>query len=330
MDNTVLQKLLHSHVLFKNDDTKWRKTFMQPSHVMGGNGTATEGMPAEQMHSFLKFHAHRIQQAMKFYIPKSDTDNTLSADELTKLGTDMKMFLPFQSTFVQHEHMVEMKKESYHSGDFLNCISNVYLEDLGWTDDEESTMYKGNISIYMKDDGGFYFDPNDYYFSYRPDGGYTFWLPDGSPFKEYTDLRSEHNGGQYNSETLNSMVQAITQTHFYLILLLNYPQIVNKKDVLGITPANATKAPFSRRFNNSEFLRKPKYEHKVLRLDLFGDTNSNGNISTGESGSRAFHAVRKHIRQYSDGKITFVKAHFRGSKDVGVVTKDYEIINRRT
>ena len=99
---------------------------------------------------------------------------------------------------------------------------------------------------------------------------------------------------------------------------------------MGITPANATKAPFSRRFNNSEFLRKPKYEHKVLRLDLFGDTNSNGNISTGESGSRAFHAVRKHIRQYSDGKITFVKAHFRGSKDVGVVTKDYEIINRRT
>jgi len=110
--------------------------------------------------------------------------------------------------------------------------------------------------------------------------------------------------------------------------MLNYPQITNNRDVQGITPANAVKLPFSRKYNNAELLRKPKYEHKVLKLDLFGDTNSNGNGSTGESGSRAFHAVRKHLRQYSDGKITFVKAHFRGSKDVGLVTKDYEIVNR--
>ena len=39
----------------------------------------------------------------------------------------------------------------------------------------------------------------------------------------------------------------------------------------------------------------------------------------------AFHSVRKHIRRLADGRNTFVKAHFRGAKSVGMVSKDYEI-----
>lgn len=328
MDNSVLQKLLHSHVLFWNDEDKWRKTFIQPSHVMGGYSTVTEKMPAKVMHDFLKFHANRIQQSMKFFIPHVDKDNNLSEDELTKLGADLKMFLPFHSTFVQQESEAELQYQATGEIGTQKVIQNVYLEDAGFVDDEDSQIFKGNISLYIKDSNDFYFDPNDYYFSYRENGDYTFWLPDGSPFKNYTDLRSEYHNGQYNNETLNAMVNSLVATHYTLVLLLNYPQIVNKKDVLGITPANASKVPFSRKFTMSEFLRKPKYEHKVLKLDLFGTNDTSSKGGTGESGSRAFHAVRKHIRQYSDGKITFVKAHFRGSKDVGLVTKDYEIVNR--
>lgn len=328
MDNSVLQKLLHSHVLFWNDEDKWRKTFIQPSHVMGGYSTVTEKMPAKVMHDFLKFHANRIQQSMKFFIPHVDKDNNLSEDELIKLGSDLKMFLPFHSTFVQQESEAELQYQATGEIGTQKVIQNVYLEDAGFVDDEDSQIFKGNISLYIKDSNDFYFDPNDYYFSYRENGDYTFWLPDGSPFKNYTDLRSEYHNGQYNNETLNAMVNSLVATHYTLVLLLNYPQIVNKQDVLGITPANASKVPFSRKFTMSEFLRKPKYEHKVLKLDLFGTNDTSSKGGTGESGSRAFHAVRKHIRQYSDGKITFVKAHFRGSKDVGLVTKDYEIVNR--
>jgi len=326
MDNSVLQKLLHSHVLFWNDEDKWRKTFLQPSHVMGGYSTVTEKMPAKVMHDFLKFHANRIQQSMKFYIPYVDKDNNLSEDELIKLGSDLKMFLPFRSTFIQQETEAELQYEATGEIDTKYVIQNVYLEDVGFQDDEDSQIFKGNISLYIKNTNEFYFDPNDYYFSYRENGDYTFWLPDGSPFKNYTDLRGDSND-QYNNATLNAMVNSLVSTHYTLALLLTYPQIVHKQDVLGITPANASKVPFSRKFTMSEFLRKPKYEHKVLKLDLFG-TNDTNSSSTGEGGSRAFHAVRKHIRQYSDGKITFVKAHFRGSKDVGLVTKDYEIVNR--
>jgi hypothetical protein len=327
MDNTVLQKLLHSHVLFWNDEDKWRKTFIQPSHVMGGYSTVTEKMPAKVMHDFLKFHANRIQQSMKFYIPSVDADNTLTKDELMKLGSDLKMFLPFRSTFVQQEAEAELQYEATNEINTQYVIQNVYLEDVGFQDDEDSQIFKGNISLYIKNTNEFYFDPNDYYFSYRENGDYTFWLPDGSPFKNYTDLRGDNND-QYNNATLNAMVNSLVSTHYTLALLLTYPQIVNKQDVLGITPANAKMVPFSKKFSSSEFLRKPKYEHKVLKLDLFGANDTGKKGSTGVGGSRAFHAVRKHIRQYSDGKITFVKAHFRGSKDVGLVTKDYEIVNR--
>ena len=80
----------------------------------------------------------------------------------------------------------------------------------------------------------------------------------------------------------------------------------------------------SYKFSTSEFIRKPKYEHKILKLDLFGSNGTSNTSNSNETGGRAFHAVRKHIRQYQDGKITFVKAHFRGSKDIGIVTKDYE------
>ena len=324
MNNLVLQKLLHSHVLFYNKNEKWRNTFIQPSHLKEGGDIK---MPAEVMHSFLKDHARRIQQSMKFYIPQADEQNKLKSDELEKLRLGVDMYLPFKSTFIQHEHMMNFKYESSGKDYDKTCISNVYLEDCDFEDDENSKIYKGNVSLYMQDEKGFYFDPNDYYFSYRKDGSYTFWLGE-TEFSKMTDLATDTTG-QYSNPTLNSMVSCIVQTHYYLVLLLSYPQIVNSQTMLGITPKNALQVPFSRNFTTSEFIRKPKYEHKVLKLNLFDTNKTNKNLNSIDGSSRAFHAVRKHIRQYADGKITFVKAHFRGSKDIGLITKDYEIINRR-
>jgi len=360
MDNTVLQKLLHAHVLLKKDAHKFQDTFVPPDHIaqafgydVNSNRAFSERpIPPKLVSDWLESHARRIQQSMKFYIPNASEENKLTGEEYLKLSDEMKMFLPFKSTFVQHEveigvaenledhkawnHIAldgngtkdDLKKieEKLIRGE--TCIANVYLEEVGFHDDEDQPMFKGNVAIYFKDDGVFFIDPNDYFFSYRGDMGYTFWLPEESPFFQYTDTGSDVDGGMYNNLTLNSMVSTIINVHSQLVLMLSYPQIVNKQSILGITPENAGVVPFSRKFTNSEFLRKPKYEHKVLKLDLFGTNDSIGKGSTGESGSRAFHAVRKHIRQYSDGKITFVKAHFRGSKDVGLVTKDYEIINR--
>ena len=357
MNNSVLQKLLHGHVLLARNKQKFIQDFVAPDHIGFVEGFKDNGIPKDMMQAWMKFNARRIQQSMKFYLPETTQENTLSKEEVVKLSSELEMYLPYKSTFVQHEVYVGVSEnaeahklwrqiqektggdpkeedldtvrrieKAYVKGD--NCIANVYLEDLDDVDDEGMPLFLGNVSTYFKNDGTFFMDPNDYIFSYREDGSYTFWLTEDMPFFEYTDTGSEVDGGMYNNPTLNSMVGIIVNVHSQLVLMLNYPQIVNKQDVTGITAANADKVPFSRTYSSSEFLRKPKYEHKVLKLDLFGANDSGGRGSSGESGSRAFHAVRKHIRQYQDGKITFVKAHFRGSKDVGTITKDYEIVNK--
>ena len=55
----------------------------------------------------------------------------------------------------------------------------------------------------------------------------------------------------------------------------------------------------------------------------------NKNTKLGAAGSRetgtAFHSVRKHMRRLPNGRTTFVKAHFRGSRDFGTISKDYEL-----
>jgi hypothetical protein len=59
---------------------------------------------------------------------------------------------------------------------------------------------------------------------------------------------------------------------------------------------------------------------------MYGEPS--GGESTGQrSKGTALHSVRKHIRRYKTGKTTFVKAHFRGSKEIGILTKDYEVIS---
>ncbi len=328
MNNSVLQKLLHAHVLHAKNPNKFLDNFVAPDHIGYDKGYSHAGV-WDLLHGWLSFHARRIQQSMKFYLPETSEENTLSKDELFKLSSELEMYLPYKSTFVQHEVNIGLDNaQAQVNGQTEGCIANVYLEDLEDVDDEGKPLFKGNVITYFKSDGNFYMDPNDYIFSYRDDGSYTFWLLEDMPFFKYTDTNAEVDGGMYNNPTLNSMVSIIVNVHSQLVLLLNYPQIVNKQDVLGITPANASKVPFSRNFSSSEFLSKPKYQHKILKLDLFGSNESGGKGSSGDSNSRAFHAVRKHIRQYQDGKITFVKAHFRGSKDIGTITKDYEIVEK--
>ena len=76
-------------------------------------------------------------------------------------------------------------------------------------------------------------------------------------------------------------------------------------------------------------LFKPKYEHKILKLNLYDNATNEGSEANGNGKARSLHAVRKHLRRLPNGKLTWVKAHFRGNREVGIITKDYEIDARR-
>jgi len=338
MNNLVLQKLLHSPMLYKTNLSKFSRTFIPSGHI--GNENTEKEIHPNILSGFLDFHSKRIQQSMKFHIPLAEGDNKLTEEEVVKLQNDITYFLPYKSTFIQSEASVDLSEEEkqqiislYPDSDIhkskldaknVTATYNVYLEDTESVDDTGSLIYRGCVFIYFSDSNEFYYDPNDYFYSFREDGSYTFWLPEEGSFYPYTDTTAPYDNGPYSNPSLNSMVALIISAHTKLCLMLTYPQITNTSSVKGIKIENANRVPLSYKFSTSEFIRKPKYEHKILKLDLFGSNGTSNTTNSNETGGRAFHAVRKHIRQYQDGKITFVKAHFRGSKDIGIVTKDYE------
>ena len=105
------------------------------------------------------------------------------------------------------------------------------------------------------------------------------------------------------------------------MVLLQYPMICNIQDVKGRGDIFLDKKV---RHTTTELRKQPKFTHKVLRLDLYGSPNQSGGVIE-EGKGVAFHSVRKHLRKLPNGKLTWVKAHFRGHKDHGTVFKDYDI-----
>ena len=106
--------------------------------------------------------------------------------------------------------------------------------------------------------------------------------------------------------------------------MMSFPQITQQQKVKGVSP-RVLESPAKYKF--SELVRRPTWEHKTLVLDMY-DRQSSGSTK-GKNGKRssgtAFHSVRKHLRRFPNGKHNFVKAHFRGSKESGVIQKDYEV-----
>jgi len=336
MNNTLLQKLLHAGVLHRTNPEKFLQTFKPAPHII-------KPVDPAKFDTYLDKTSKQVQQSMKFYLPIASEENQLSQSELAKLTEDLEMYLPFKSTFVQVESNINFtntnelyrnydgtvdlptweKQHNIEVNEQHRALSHVLLLDTGNDDEEGSRLFAGTIWLYDTHSNIFVIDPNVWIYSFRKNGDYTFWLPESSSFYDATDLKTISNNETYSNVTLNSVVGTIVHTHTQLCLYLSYPQIVDTKHVKGI---KNIQTPLSRKFSHAEFLRKPKYEHKVLKLNLFDNVSSEENLGVSNSeGGKAFHAVRKHIRKCNSGKITFVKAHFRGDKSKGIITKDYDI-----
>lgn len=336
MNNTLLQKLLHAGVLHRTNPEKFLQTFKPAPHII-------KPVDPAKFDNYLDKTSKQVQQSMKFYLPIASEENELSHTELAKLTEDLEMYLPFKSTFVQVESSINFtdtnelyrnydgtvdlptweRQHNIETIDRHKALSHVLLIDTGKHDEEGSRMFAGTIWLYDTQSNIFVIDPNVWIYSFRKNGDYTFWLHEDSDFYDATDLRTISNNETYSNVTLNSIVGTIVHTHTQLCLYLSYPQIVDTKSVKGI---KNIQIPLSRKFSHAEFLRKPKYEHKVLKLNLFDNDSSKEHLGvTNNEGGKAFHAVRKHIRKCNSGKITFVKAHFRGDKSKGIITKDYDI-----
>lgn len=70
-------------------------------------------------------------------------------------------------------------------------------------------------------------------------------------------------------------------------------------------------------------------EYKVLRLDL-DKLSTSQEPGGGTHASPRLHLRRGHWRKYQNGEKKWIKPMWVGDKDLGVVHKDYEVVNRET
>ena len=160
------------------------------------------------------------------------------------------------------------------------------------------------------DDGSFY---------------YRFKVPDEYKFIDIMDTEVNENKN-YTNSYLNGWFNTMVTAHMILCVLLEYPSLTHETNVVGKKPAVY---PLAKKTNYSSMRERPAWEHKVLEIDLYGEKEASANGVANGGSPKAFHSVRKHLRRLPDGKKIFVKAHFRGSRQIGVINKEYKFKERK-
>ena len=284
-----------------------------------------EQIPMDVLQAYYKSMSTEIQQAAKFYIDQRDETNTLTLEETAKIIPAMPIFAPYKLCFVQL--------------DTEKAIMNVLIHESpeNTQDSDEPIYFLTNIP-YLKEDQMFSHDYAQYAFTFHrgetyvegkgsKEGrivtaeDYTYWIK--GHFDDYIITDPDDNG-MYTNQSLEEWTQITSSIFVTLNIMLNYPEITETQEVKG--RANTTAGHGTvKKLSHSILRSKPSFEHKTLKLDMYGNNDGEGSKSGTRSTGTAFHSVRKHIRRLPNGRNTFVKAHFRGSKEVGMVSKDYEL-----
>ena len=319
MNNLNLQKLIHGY-----QSEEWLANLNAPTHfdnekahedgMCVGCADHTYGADVKRHSTLEIFKGYfyslslEIQQSAKFYI--DSRKDTLSQAELDKIIDDLPMFLPYRNCYIQSE------TESH-------VVHSFWYDPHHKTSDSNEDIFRAMLIVYDKDEKCFTHDMMTYDFSFR-DGSYTFWYGQGEhPFKKYIITDDDENN-VFRNESLNFWIELLQSQFITLCVHLNYPEISIQKDVEG--RANSTVGHYNlKNLKDSTLRGKPSFEHKTLVLDMYGNEGNGTHGGHSRSSGTAFHSVRKHIRKLPNGKKIFVKAHFRGSKEMGVVTKDYEL-----
>lgn len=128
--------------------------------------------------------------------------------------------------------------------------------------------------------------------------------------------------GEYENEYIILQANALAELVSTLSIALAYPAITRTTKVAGSKPM--IKPPM-KNLKASSFHKRPVWEHTTLEIDLYNDTSEETD-ATRSSVPKRLHGVRKHLRKCQSGKLTWVKAHTRGNKRLGGLTKDYDLI----
>ena len=133
-------------------------------------------------------------------------------------------------------------------------------------------------------------------------------------------INNRHNGGNFNDATLAHYQNA--RQVFVHMGIMNHPEFkslcVEKLKMDGIAP---NKSPFSAaRPYEARPGWRPPFEHYVVTINIPDDVSKESNASTMR---KRHHLVRGHYMRTATKGFVWRKSHWRGNREMGVVTKDY-------
>ena len=328
LDNKLLQKIIHAPSLWDKDYPKFEKIFAMSNKVIDLEKYDNDISPirhSKSLHNKYKKELINIsvgvQQSAKFKFNNNLTASITSKDFLTALSS-IDTYLPFESVYLEVRDDKANLTTSYLIEEVPEELVDMTVpkKDIfgrrKWVPLKvpDGTIYV-KVSIYFSSDNepevvGIVPAPmvlainNSYLIPTYSFVGSSFFTPYIVP----------------DSKMLSDIAELLVDNIKWLQVLLSYPSLANTNSVSGRKPIAYNKLG---KFKNSSMYSLPKWEHKVLELDMY--SNGFSGVGNGSARGKRFHAVRKHLRRLASGKSVFVKPHFRGDKKLGVIDKDYLI-----
>ena len=327
MNKLVLEKLLHTYKLFDPNDVEqtdvtFKKHWHMPQHFYPPD------IDLATIRTHYQYLSRHIQNCAKFHVDLRG--NSLTEEEADKIAPEVIFCLPYEHIFLQFEDD--------------SCCLNILVKDImwAWSDDEKAeycqnkSNEEGNevhaaydciLMPYMKDrEKGdyFIFDQNIYEIEFFTDTTFRYTLEEDEQ-KNYFAAGMDFSTRDelYTNASMHNWASSMATCISTFMMMLCFPQITKTTEVKGVKPQSILSRS---RYKHSDLRSKPTWEHKTLKIDLYGsEGGGNHTNGSGRSEGTKFHSVRKHLRRLSNGNHTFVKAHFRGNKEHGVIQKDYEV-----
>tara|TARA_Y100000592_G_C5449448_1_gene307888 strand:+ start:589 stop:1749 length:1161 start_codon:yes stop_codon:yes gene_type:complete len=346
---------------WQNQCTMPRHIYEKVLEIRDAEKTWSFPMTPADLRNEFQYYSKEVTQAQKFYIDLKEEKNRITEKELRACIGDCEFYCPYPKTFVQFDYGEQiMQILALDTEELYGAIGR----DVSYSDTDNQDMGDAKnkitfrMSIFNKKlnttiaDMNYYtidFNPNKVEHGFTeekiehirekwheanakdksihdvsPSFGFTFWI-ENTVWKDLTDLSVHDDDRNYGNKSLNAWLQQIDTYWSIFMVYLKFPQIAQPKKVSGRKPIWLD-VPM-RNLKNTAFREKPKFEHTELVISMYDDSssNSNGVNSTGRSAGTRFHSVRKHPRRLPNGKMTWVKAHFRGSKQEGIIFKDYKV-----
>lgn len=120
------------------------------------------------------------------------------------------------------------------------------------------------------------------------------------------------------------VIDMVRQYIMHFIAMQSMQSILRQRRTAGLTPAWLVADAKSKRRKPKHRVKRPMFEHYVIELEVDApDPQQDGHTCI--QPRKRQHQVKRHKRTYKSGKVVWVKEHWRGDKNLGVIRKDYEM-----